>query len=445
MIQLKRQRSLLIIAGMMVAVIAVLALVNLWFLQKLHSRTLHDSAAQSVLGLGADLARSLAAHPVVLSGRDAPPERWRDFSRMVQTLKRMEPSLLYVTVNEGGITVFHEDASLTNDPAPVAEPDASDVRISRKLLDTPGGVWPAILFSAQATSVAGDTRMVQLAIRKEAVQQREAQASRTLAIMFRLALITLSVALGLAVVLVIWVVRHEMERQRRRRDEEHLAFAGLLADGIIHDVRNPLSSLRLDIQMLEKESGRGAECRPGRVAELALRARSTMDRMDLVMREFLYVSKPELRQPERFEVGACIKDCLDLLAPRFEREGVILDVDLCEAPLIITGYSIGLKRAVINILTNAKQMSSVGKRVAITLNRIGNQAIITVDDEGPGLGREGGVRLFEMFVSGRPDGIGLGLYLAKAAVESNKGAIHAQTRPEGGARFTISLPLAANA
>lgn len=436
MILFKRQHSFLIIAGMMVGAIAVLALANLWFLQKLHSRNLHDLAAQSVLGLGSDLARSLATHPVVQSGRDA-PEQWRDFSRMVQTLKCLEPSLLYVTVNEGDVTVFHEDTSLTN----LASGADAGVRIGRKLLATPGGIWPVITFSAKAPNGVGGARGVQIAMRKEAVQQREEQAARTLAIMFRLSLITLSVALGLAVVLVVWVVWHEMERQRRQRDEEHLAFAGLLADGIIHDVRNPLSSLRLDIQMLEKEAGKGNDCRPGRVAELALRARTTMDRMDMVMREFLYVSKPDPRQPERFEVGACLKDCLDLLAPRFERAGICLDVDVCDLPLIVTGYSIGLKRAVINVLTNAKQMSSAGKRVAVALKRTGRQAVITVDDEGPGLGKEDGARLFEMFVSGRPDGIGLGLYLAKAAVENNKGTIHAQTRPEGGARFTISLPL----
>ena len=64
-----------------------------------------------------------------------------------------------------------------------------------------------------------------------------------------------------------------------------------------------------------------------------------------------------------------------------------------------------------------------------------------VEDEGPGLGKDDHLRLFEMFVSGRPDGIGLGLYLAKAAVENNKGSIRAENRTEGGARFTISLPL----
>jgi len=435
----KPQYSLLIIAGVLVAAITLLAGVNLWFIQKLQSRSVHDSAAQSVLVLGSELARNLAHHPVVQSGRDD-PRQWAEFSRIVQALKGVEPSLQYVTVNEGDITVFHADTSrmISNT---VNTSEGRDVHVGRKLLATSEGELPVITFSAQTPEGAGDVRAVQIALRKEAVQQREEQAVRMLAIMFRLSLITLTVALGLALVLSVWAVRHEMERQRRRRDEEHLAFAGLLADGIIHDVRNPMSSLRLDIQMLEKEAGKGVECRLERISELALRARVTMDRMDLVMREFLYVSKPNSRQPEQFEINGCIKDCLDLLSPRFAQAGIVLEAELGDESLLMMGYSVGLKRAIINVLTNAKQVSSPGKRVVISLNRSGRHAVIRVEDEGPGLDEESAARLFEMFVSGRPDGIGLGLYLAKAAVENNQGTIHAVNRTGGGACFTINLPL----
>lgn len=436
-----KQRSLLIIAGVLVVAIAVLAGANLWFLKQLHGRSLHDTAARSVLGLGSEVARNLAHHPAVQSGPDD-SRRWGDFSLLIQALKRVEPSLQYVTVNEGNVTVFHEDLSLVQ-TTPPKEGTALDVRLGRKLLATAGGVVPVITFSAPAPTGAGVMRAVQIALRKEAVQQREEPAVQMLAMMFRLSLITLTVALGLAGVLGVWMVRHELDRQRRHRDEEHLAFAGLLADGIIHDVRNPMSSLRLDLQMLEKEAAKAQEGRLDRIRELALRARATMDRMDLVMREFLYVSKPDARQPERFEVNACLTDCLDLLAPRFERAGIQLISTLCNESLMMTGYSVGLKRAILNVLTNAQQASSSGKRVMLALERKGHEAVIRVEDEGPGLGKEGAARLFERFVSGRPGGLGLGLYLAKAAVENNKGSIHAENRNEGGARFTLILPLTA--
>lgn len=437
----ERQHSLLIIAGVLVVCIAVLAGANLWVLQKMHSRNLHDTAAQSVLGLGSELARNLANHPVVQSsGKD--PNRWADFARLVHALKGIEPSLEYVSVNEGDVTLFHEDTSGTNTGrATISSGGGDDVRVGRKLLATDEGVVPVLTFSARTTGSAGSTLNLQIAMRKDAVQQREEQAARMLGLMFRLSIITLSVALGLAVVLGVWVFRHEMERQRRRRDEEHLAFAGLLADGIIHDVRNPMSSLRLDVQMLDKEAGKGAECRADRIAELATRARNTMDRVDLVMREFLYVSKPESREPERFEVNACVGDCVDLLGSRFERAGIRLEVQLAPGPFNMVGQSVGLKRAIINVLTNAKQASPSGRTVTVKTLPEGGAVVITVEDEGPGIKKDEIKRLFEMFVTGRPDGIGLGLYLAKAAVENCGGTISAENRPGGGARFMIRLPI----
>jgi signal transduction histidine kinase len=169
-----------------------------------------------------------------------------------------------------------------------------------------------------------------------------------------------------------------------------------------------------------------------------------MDRVDLVMREFLYVSKPAAREAEWFDVNACVRDGVDLLGPRFEAASIRLESLLSPEPLEMRGYSVALKRALINVLTNAKQVSSAGRSVRVTTRREGAFAIVMVEDEGPGV-RPGEVsRLFEMFVSGRPDGIGLGLYLAKAAVENCNGTISAENRKEGGARFIIRLPLGAS-
>ena len=436
---LPKRLSLLIVSALLVGLIAVLAATNLWYLRKLQSRNVHASATQSVMELGSELARNLASQPVVLSTKDD-PRRWADFARMIRSVKRVEPSLHYVSVTEGDVTLFHEDIS-TVDGKAAPGADGRDVRVGRKLLATEQGVVPVLTFSAITPEGAGPGRIVQVALRKDAVQQREEQAGRLLGIMFRLSVITLVIALGLAAILGVWGFLHEMDRQRRRRDEEHLAFAGLLADGIIHDVRNPMSSLRLDIQMLQKEGEKAQECRPARIAELAERARKTMDRIDLVMREFLYVSKPESGVPERFELNVCVRDCLDLLGPRFERAGITVDVRLATEPLDMMGQSVGLKRAIINVLTNAKQASPQGGTVIVSSRRESGSAVVLIEDEGPGIKAAEVNRIFEMFVSGRPDGIGLGLYLAKAAIENCGGKIRAENRAEGGARFIIRLPL----
>lgn len=432
--------SLMAMAGTLVGSIAILAALNLWYLRKLQSDNLHTAAAQAVLELGADLARNLAAQPLLLAERQD-PRQWNDFGRLVRSIRQVEPSLRYVTVNDGDVIVFHEDTSApgttTNEPA---ARELGEVRIGRRLLATGQTVAPVLTFTVPVPGVP--LRHIQVAMSKEAVSQREERANQVLSLMFRLSEITLAIAFTLAVLLVAWAVWHEQERQRRRRDEEHLAFAGILADGIIHDVRNPMSSLRLDVQMLEKEAGKGTEARTDRMVSLAGRARRTMDRVDLVMKEFLYVSKPEPAQRERVDINASVLDCLDLLGPRFERANVRIRANPAAETLVVMGHNVGLKRALINILTNAKQASPAGSTVTVSTRRTANLAVIDVDDEGPGIPPEQARRIFDMFVSGRPEGVGLGLYLAKAAVENSGGRITTANRPEGGARFTIELPLA---
>ena len=258
--------------------------------------------------------------------------------------------------------------------------------------------------------------------------------------MFRLSLATLAAAFLLALLLLAWILRHEMAVQQRRRHAEHLAFAGILANGIIHDVRNPMSSLRLDIQMLQKEAAKQPHSDPERVRSLAKRARQTMDRLDAVMREFLFVSRPDDRVREPMNVNTCLRDCADLLHPRFERASVTLKLNLDESLPVITGHDVGLKRAATNILLNAIQASPPGGTVSLTSRQSDGRILIHVDDEGPGIPEKDIARIFDMFVSGNPDGTGLGLYLARVAVEKLSGSLTAANRPEGGARFTLSLP-----
>ena len=81
--------------------------------------------------------------------------------------------------------------------------------------------------------------------------------------------------------------------------------------------------------------------------------------------------------------------------------------------------------------------------MTVSTRREDGYAVVVIEDEGTGIPEPDKNRIFDMFVSGKPDGVGLGLYLAKAAVENCGGSIMAENRTEGGARFVIKLPLTA--
>jgi signal transduction histidine kinase len=279
-------------------------------------------------------------------------------------------------------------------------------------------------------------------MRKETVEREQRAATTAIGSMFQLSLITVIVSFSTCALLVVWMMRREVQRERQRREEEHLAFAGVMANGIVHDFRNPMSAMQLDVQMLNREVARGKECRHERVRELAERVENTVERMDKVFQEFLYMSKPPSDERDAVDLGACIRECVDLLAPRLEQADVSIDLDVPPQPVLVLAYLSGLQRALMNVIINAEQASKTGDQVRIRVLKSGRVATVDVIDSGPGVPAAQRKQIFEMFTTNRPGGTGLGLFLAKTAIERCGGSIKVADAGTGGSRFQITLPLA---
>ena len=419
-----------------IASLAVLAGGGLWVLHRVYRQAQHAEAARTVLDLGNRLAGQFARHPAASAPR-ASESAWAELSRLAYSVGLVEPGLRYVSVAEDGVVLYHEElGAARGEGAP-----AGGASIGRAVLKAADGDVPVLTFTLPVSG-GGARRSVQVAIRRDAVEQREAAAQATLAAMFRTALGAIGVSFGLTAVLIGWLVGRELQRERRRRQEEHLAFAGAMADGIIHDFRNPLSALKLDVQMMQREAARGEAARHDRLVDLGGRAARTIERIDALLKEFLFIGRPDTTAREPVDLVACVRDCLDLLAPRFERLGVHIAATLPDAAAVVRAHPAGLKRALLNILTNAEQASPTGGTVRVQVRREAGTAAVIVEDDGPGIPRHMRGRVFEMFVSGRPGGTGLGLSLARTAVDACGGQVSAE-EPEGrGARLVVRLPLA---
>lgn len=131
-----------------------------------------------------------------------------------------------------------------------------------------------------------------------------------------------------------------------------------------------------------------------------------------------------------------------MLAPRFETSGVTAAVRRPAEPAVVRVSAAAVKRALLNVLLNATQHAGAGGRVEVDVVREGARARLEVRDTGPGIPKADRERIFEMFYTTRPQGTGLGLFLARTAVEQNGGTL-AAVEPEGpGARFRLEFPLA---
>ncbi|MDA0990037.1 MAG: HAMP domain-containing sensor histidine kinase, partial [Verrucomicrobia bacterium] len=440
--------SLTTVTALSVILIAILAGGCLCILQRMYKQSAHTQATRHVLSEGGVIATHLADQAVVRDHR-AGDDDWTAFSRQIRALHTIEDGLQYVSVTRDGMTVFHEQTrGLELASAPkrhrLAEPP-DDIDVTRKLVDLAGERVPVVVFKKVFQLPDGATCEVEVAMRKDTVDREGRAAASAVAAMFKLSLVTVSVSFGVCVILVIWMMRRELQREKQRREEEHLAYAGVLANGIVHDFRNPMSAVRLDVQMLKKEVERGREGRPERLSELASRIQETVDRMDKVFKEFLYMSKPPSDEREPIDVAVCVRECASLLTSRMEKAEVTVELDLPSQPVFVLAYPSALQRALMNVVINAEQVSRKGDKLQLRVVRGDRTATIDVVDTGPGVKPVDRQRIFEMFVTSRPGGTGLGLFLAKTAIERCGGTIRILDSSDKGSCFRITLPLATGA
>jgi PAS domain S-box-containing protein len=231
-----------------------------------------------------------------------------------------------------------------------------------------------------------------------------------------------------------------MQAQLRRA--RTLEAMGSLVAGVAHEVRNPLFSISATVDALENEFGQRPE-----FAEYSALLRSQVVRLTQLMRDLLDYGKPSLlrRTPTRLAdvVRRAVRTCAGLARERQVRVDESVPADM--PPLEIEGAR--LEQAVENLLANAIQHAPAGStvRVAATLGEEAGvvRARCTVEDQGPGVPLSDIDRVFEPFFSRRKGGTGLGLPIVQRVAEAHGGTVCVENRTEGGARFTLLLPMTA--
>lgn len=224
----------------------------------------------------------------------------------------------------------------------------------------------------------------------------------------------------------------ELEAMRRRLQEaaaaarraERLATLGTFAATVAHEVRNPLTAVRLAVQMLAQEH-------PGE-RDLP-RIEEELERLDLVVDEILSFSRGMGCEPVAIELRAVADDVVRLLARQAGHAGVALAATGGPAPVLADPRR--LRQLLLNLVLNAIQACSggAGGSVRVVVHADG----VAVEDDGPGLPPAVVAGLFTAFVSGSPHGTGLGLHLAKAVAEAHGASLRHEAL-ERGTRFVVA-------
>jgi signal transduction histidine kinase len=442
----RRHLPLSLIAAALIILIAAGAIFYLRALTSLYEKASRSSAAKSVIDQGTYISQWLADHPFFQQAQNE-KEDAANFNRTVDWLQKMENGVQYVSISEDDVVLYQRQIGAgkteigLGKPAPARQ---GQMAIGRKKLVLGTNILPVITFSMAQTTPAGHQRMLEVALNKAIIERQSAVSISALNRMYYISLVTIVIAFMVCLAAIVGFVHREMVWQKRSRLDEHLAFAGAVAGSVIHDFRNPLSAMRLDAQLLQGETAKDGEARPERLAELAQRIVKTIDRIDGLLAEFLTMAKPEGNERETFDVNVCVQDCIELLKMRFEKAGVNLAIDLAKERLRVLGFPAQFKRALLNIMTNAEQFSPPTGKVTIQTRIEKKYVLIKIMDEGPGIPYPERKKIFDLFYSNRPGGTGIGLALAKTAIENCGGDIECQTPPDGkGALFIIRIPMMA--
>jgi len=250
--------------------------------------------------------------------------------------------------------------------------------------------------------------------------------------------------------------QHDRKLLRRTRRAERLAELGSLTGHLAHEIRNPLSTIKLNLQLLsediarlsksdqEKKEGQGVDG-SARHYKRQLRKIETItketDRLADTLNDFLqYAGKMELH-PGRHELNELLDDLMDFFEPQASSKAVQIRRSLNCKPLYCRVDAEFLKQAFLNLFINAVQVMDEGGELIVRSSEQDRSAVIDVIDTGPGIAREDQNKIFDAYYTTRAGGTGLGLPTCRRIIEELGGHIELQSDLGKGTYFRIELPL----
>lgn len=238
---------------------------------------------------------------------------------------------------------------------------------------------------------------------------------------------------------------HEIERvlsklRQREREvlrAEQLAAVGQMAAGVAHELRNPLTTIKMLVQTNRQEAR--AQGRPVDDFQIMEEEVGLMERC---LQTFLDFARPP--QPERrpLDLATVVERVFTLIEGRARKLDVHLEFTRPPLPIIVEADSAQLQQLLVNLTLNALDAMPQGGRLGVELGSpVRGQVELRVQDTGPGIAPEVLPRLFEPFVSTKETGIGLGLAVSRRIAESHGGSLWVTNPPQGGACFVLRLPI----
>jgi signal transduction histidine kinase len=231
------------------------------------------------------------------------------------------------------------------------------------------------------------------------------------------------------------------EREQRLVRSERLATVGRMAAQIAHEVRNPLSAIGLNAELLGDElAGDAAEARR-MVASII----GEVDRLTDITETYLRFTRLPRPKLEREEIGSLVASVVALGRGELAQEGIDVEVDIAPELPELPADEAQLRQALINLVRNAREALATAPvkrlRISVAHDQLARRVVLRISDSGAGIDKAHVGKIFDPFFSTKAQGTGLGLALVQQIVVDHGGQIDVESAPGQGTTFTLSFPV----
>ncbi|MCF6247730.1 MAG: ATP-binding protein [Desulfobacula sp.] len=238
-------------------------------------------------------------------------------------------------------------------------------------------------------------------------------------------------------------ITKRVQMEKKSRELERMAYIGKLTTSLSHEIRNPLSSVKMNLQILGKNNSfKGNDKKRLDISEREIQ------RLEGILKELLDFAKPVALQSAKTDINQIIFSCVELLEVKIKKQHIHCEIRVDEDLPLVMADKGKVEQLVINLLLNAlESVDESGKIIVVTTKRDledGSFVVIRVQDDGKGLSKQLAAQIFEPFYTTKTTGTGLGLANVKRIVAAHRGRVEVVTLKTPGTAFEVFLPMVEN-
>lgn len=236
-------------------------------------------------------------------------------------------------------------------------------------------------------------------------------------------------------------ISEKRAREARLRRAESLASLTTLAAGVAHEIKNPLGSIGIHLQLINKAVEGQTHVEPGAIKDYLDVIGEEVERLNRIVVDFLFAVRPMDVNPVDTGLNTLIEEMMDFVRYELEQQGIALKLDLDDTLPELKIDEKYFKQALLNLIKNAIAAMPEGGELTVSTQKRGDEVTLRFSDTGVGIPDDVIDKIFEPYFTTRESGSGIGLTLVYKIIREHLGEISVNSQEGRGTAFTITLPV----